>query len=262
MARYKITTICISALITIGLATLCHELGHVIAGRMAGGMPTLITSTEVKGNFDTLSPAGFVVLGISGSVVNVLFCVLGWWLLRRTSPVAEMQLFAWFFFAVNGLLVVTAMLTEALVGFGDWMTILQGLPAAGVLRALVVLLGLVGTIFMVRRSGATLGRLIPDGEPQQRTAEARRIVLVGAVASSILMLGSSVLSPVEAARAMLLSLGATLGPFIPMIFATRFVAKIPSENNSPTTSGGWPWFLAVGLLVIIIWFIVGPGILL
>ena len=145
----------------------------------------MMTSTEVRGDFDALSPAGFVALGVSGSVVNVLFCTLGWWVLSHRPVTAELQLSAWFFFAVNGMIVTTAMLGESLAGFGDWMTILRPFPATAYLRGLVAILGTVALIFMVRRSGAALARLVPPGEPQDRTAEARRIVLVGAAAAGV-----------------------------------------------------------------------------
>lgn len=98
MEHYKITTICISSVLAIGLAMMCHELAHVFAGSLAGGSPTLITSTEVRGDFEARSPAGFVAFGIAGSVVNALFCGFRWWLLERRPLTAELQLFSWLFF--------------------------------------------------------------------------------------------------------------------------------------------------------------------
>jgi len=260
MEKYKVITICAASVLTVGLVMVLHEAAHVLAGSMAGGTPTLMTSTEVLGDFDSLSPAGFAALGVAGFVVNILFCALGWWMLNRKPATAELQLTAWLFFVVNGMIVAMGTLSESLAGYGDWMTILGHLPGTTFLRGLFTILGAIGLIFMVRRSGATLARLIPPGESKQRTAEARRIVLIGAIATSILVLGSSIANPIGTTRGILLALGAGLGPFIGAIFGTRFVSQIPSENTEPLTYGGWSLYLTAGLTTLIMWFIVGPGI--
>ena len=221
-----------------------------------------MTATEVQGNFNSLSPGGFVFLGIAGFLVNAFFCVIGWWVLSRKPFNAEIRLLAWFFFAINGMLPTTAMLSETLVGWGDWMTILGALPATTYSRTLVMLLGFVGLVIMVRLSGAELAKIIPPGEPHQRTIEARHIVLIGAITSVILALGGSITNLVGITRGIILALGAGLIPFIPMIFSTRFVPRISSENMSSSATVRWPWFVAAVVLTGILWFIVGPGIVL
>ena len=67
------------------------------------------------------------------------------------------------------------------------------------------------------------------------------------------------LSPsLGAARGVLLALGAGLGPFVPMMFATRFAARISGAGNG--VSGGWPWFVAPAVTLVVMWFVFGPGI--
>ena len=260
MSRYKIATISAAAILTVGFAMMFHEAAHVLAGKWAGGIPTLITSTEVKGNFDNLSPIGFVVLGAAGFIINLIFLALGASGLNRKHASSELQLIAWFFFVVNGMIVTTAMFSESLVGFGDWMTILNPFPNTTILRVVIVILGTLGLIFMVRRSGTLLAKIIPPGESIQRKAEARRIVLIGAVASTVLVLGGSIANPIGTTRSVLLALGAGLIPFIPAFFGTRYVSRFPSENIELIESGGWFLYLAAGLTTIVIWFIIGPGI--
>lgn len=260
MSRYKIETICAASVFTVGFAMMFHEAAHVLASKWAGGIPTLVTSTEVKGNFDNLSPTGFVALGVAGFIVNIFFLALGMWGLNRRHASSELQLTAWFFFTMNGMIVTTAMLSESLAGFGDWMTILNPFPNTMFLRIMVAILGMVGLIFMVRRSGALLAKINPSGEPSQRMAEARRIVLIGAVAATVLVLGGSIANPIGTTRSVLLALGAGLIPFIPTFFGIRFVLRFPSENMEPQASGGWLLYLAASLTTIVMWFIVGPGI--
>jgi uncharacterized membrane-anchored protein YitT (DUF2179 family) len=260
MERHRFVSICAASLLATGLAVMCHEAAHVVTGWIAGGAPTLLTATEVKGEFGSLSPAGFVLFGASGSLVNLLFALLGWWVLGRSRAESQLRLTAWFFFAVNGFLVVNKMFAEPLSGFGDWMTVLSPLPGTLYTRIIISVLGAAGMVFLVRRSGATLARIVAPGDPTQRVAEARRIVLVGAAAAILLAVGGSVANPVGTTRGMLLALGATLGPFIPMAFGARFAGRIASEVAGPVAPAGWPWLGAAGMTTAVLWFVVGPGI--
>jgi len=261
MKRYTALAIIVTIVPVTGLATVCHEGAHVLAGWSAGGTPHLLTSTEVVGDFDTLSPGGFVALGASGSVMNLLFCLVGWWLLGRSRTMGpHLRLFAWFLFAVNGMLVVTAMMGESLVGFGDWMTILRPWPATGSLRILFAVLGTLGLIVMVRRSGSTLGTILPPGETSWRRAEAVRIVLIGAAASALLVLGGAAASPVGSTRGVLLALAAGLGPFVPIAFGLRFALRVDSRVADVPPSSGWPWLAATVVVVLLEWFVLGPGV--
>ena len=110
------------------------------------------------------------------------------------------------------------------------------------------------------RSGALLAKIIPHGEASQRTAEARRILSIGAAAATILVLGGSIANPIGTTRSVLLALGAGVGPFIPTMFGTRFVSRIPSDNVEPLTGNSLLLYLLAGVTLIVIWFIVGPGI--
>jgi len=260
MKGYRIGAIAASAVLTVSLAAMCHEAGHVLAGRMAGGSPTLITATETKGDFDALSPAGFVALGISGSLVNVVFAALGWWALRRRPATAEGRLTAWFFFGVNGMIAALKMMGEPMMGFGDWMTILKPFPALGATRVAAAAAGTVAVAFMVRRSGAALSGLLPSGDPPRRRAEALRVISIGALASSVLLLIASVMSPLGLTRATLLALAAGLGPFFALLFGVRFVRGAEPEASEGAKPGGWPWYLGAVAVTSLLWFVVGPGL--
>ena len=259
---YRAYIIGATTILTVGLAFMCHELGHVIAGRIAGGTPTLLTAIQVLGDFETLTPAGFIALGISGSLVNLMFCGLGWWGLKQKTGRADFQLAAWFFFTINGLLITTKMMIEPLAGFGDWMTVLNPLPATVLFRILAALVGTAGLVVMIRLSGKTLGSLLPAGKPAERIAQARRIVYIGAAAAAVLVLGSSVANPVGTVQAMLLALGAGLGPFLPMLGAARLAQRTPPGEPLPRSQGGWGWLAAAGIMTFTMWFFFGPGIML
>ena len=260
MERYRISSIAAVSIITIGLAMVLHECGHVLTGWMLGGRPTLLSTTEVLGDFDSLSPWGFVLFGASGSIVNLIFCAFGWWVLKRRPATAELRLAAWFFFAANGFLVTTKMMGEAIAGFGDWMTILHSFPAVNTLRIVVAILGTAGVALLVRRTGAELARILPPGDPSLRAAEARRIIGIGAAAAFVLALGGGIASPIPTTRAILLSAGAVTAPFLPMLFGIRFLNRASSEQVGALRYAGWPWTVAAGVVAVVMWFVVGPGI--
>jgi hypothetical protein len=91
-------------------------------------------------------------------------------------------------------------------------------------------------------------------------AEARRMVGIGALAAAALVLGSCVASPVGATRGILLALGAGLGPFLPMLFGTRFVGQSPAPDIDPPQAGGWGWTAAAAAVALATWFVFGPGV--
>lgn len=260
MQRHGAYDIAAASVIVVGLAMMCHEWAHVLTGWMAGGSPTLLTTTEVLGDFDSLSPAAKSLFGASGSLVNLFFCVLGWWVLRRRPAGARTRLFAWLLFAVNGMLVTAKMTFETLTGFGDWMTILGPLRAVMAVRVVVAALGVVGLIFMVRRSGRALAGILPDGETRARVREAIRLIAIGAAASALLVLGGTLANPIGLSRGSLLSLAAGLGPFFGMLFGVRQVPRVTTGEPGEPAGSGWPWRLAAVAVVVIMWFVVGPGI--
>jgi len=260
MQRHRVTSICAASVIAVGLGFMAHETAHVITGRLAGGSPTLLTAVEVRGNFTMLSPAGFVLLGASGLVVNALLAALGWWGLGRSRATAEFRLIAWFLFAVNGTLLATKTVAEAMLGWGDWMTILRPQQAMPFQRILVALLGAAALVLMIRRSGASLASLVRADDPSQRVQEARRIVMVGAAAAAVLVVGAGVASPVGATRGVLLGLGAGVGPFVPLLLGTRHASRpSPSGADGPTRHSSL-WLLPAGAIALIMWLAFGPGI--
>lgn len=257
--RHQPAAICASSVLSVGTAMIAHELAHVAAGWTAGGTPTLLTATEVRGDFTSLSPLGLAALGVSGTLVNVLFSVAAWWVLSRRATSAELRLSTWFIFTFNGMLVATKMMAEPIAGFGDWMTALNRVPGAMFYRVMVAAAGTAALIFMVRRSGMALAKIVPGAAPTRRRAEALRIVLTGAAAAAVLVLGAGVAAPGRDARAILLALG-VLGPFVPMLFVARIVPRHPAGAPSALVRARWPWVAAAGITAAVLWFGIAPGL--
>jgi len=248
-----------ASLLATGLAFTCHEAAHALAGWLAGGHPTLLTATEVLGDFDSLTRWGRAALGGAGTAANLLLAGLGWWGHQRARG-ALPRLTSWFFYALNGSLVGTKMMGEALAGWGDWMTILQPWPQVELLRFVVAALGLVVVGFVVRTAGPALAALLPPDEPPERVAAARRLVAIGTVAAAVLILGASVANPAGTTRSMLLAGGATLGSCAPLFLAARFARQLPPEPLTEASEPRWPWLAAAAVVALTLWLVVGPGI--
>ncbi|MGE0552987.1 MAG: hypothetical protein AB7R55_06125 [Gemmatimonadales bacterium] len=248
-----------ASVLTVGVAFTSHEAAHALVGWLAGGHPTLLTATEVRGDFDELTRWGRAALGGAGTVANLLLAALGWWGYRRSRG-ARPRLVSWFFFALNGSLVGTKMIGEALAGWGDWMTILRPWPQVNALRWVIAILGLVWVALVVRKAGPALARLLPAGLPRERVAAARRLLAIGMLATAALVLGASVANPAGSARGMLLATGAALGSFAPLFFAARFAQTVPPDPEPETRGAGWPWLAAAGVVTLTLWLVVGPGI--
>jgi hypothetical protein len=257
---HSVRAILASSVIAVSLAIMLHELAHLLAGSLVGGSPTLLTAIELQGDFSSLTPAGLVVLGASGSVANVLLLVAGTWFLSRRELGPDAALTAWFLFSVNGMLLTTKMIGESVVGFGDWITVVGHLPGSLALRFILLGIGTAGVIWMVRASGGALARLLPPGAQAKRIAAARRIVMIGAGASAVLVLGASLPVPLGTTRTVLLALGAGLAPFVPMFFTPRVVGRALGTGSGEVDSGGWPWLVGAGACTLILWLAFGPGI--
>ena len=113
---------------------------------------------------------------------------------------------------------------------------------------------------MVRQSGTAIAALVPAGDAARRESEARRIVLVGAVAAAILVVGAGAANPLATTRWVLLGLGAGVEPFVPLFFATRIPSRIPSTNGGRPATLKWPWLSAACGVTLVMWFGFGPGI--
>jgi hypothetical protein len=260
MKKYQPVTIVFASIITVGFALMAHEFGHLVVAWCTKSTPTLITAVEVRGDFETLSPAGFVALGISGSLVNFLFLVLGGVMLSQNPANRGTQLAAWYLFAFNGVLLTSKMLIEPIAGFGDWMTILRPFPATNVLRGMVAVLGFLGIIFFIRRSGAALAPFLSERDANLRAKEARQIISLGGIGAIILVAGAALASPQDMTRAILLYLGAGVGPFFPLVFSIRHASKHPKYFAEHSAGPLWPWAATAGIVMILMWFVIGPGI--
>jgi hypothetical protein len=261
--RIHIPTVVAMACVAYASAVALHELGHALAGYAVGGRPTLISSTDVRGDWGDVGALDFVLLGVSGSLVNWLLAILGIVWYRRSGDSSRAKLFPWLLISVNGFLAATYMIVSPLFGVGDWMTILRRFEPQLILRIFVVVIGANVTLAWFGLVAKWLGHIV-IGVP-----ESRRVEIAGRLAMTAWLTGGAVTgaaalwSPIGVPRALLLAVLSSMGATFLMLPAAR-LAKSPRWANATTAwngigpSLGW---IGIGLLSAAVFiFVFGPGI--
>jgi hypothetical protein len=246
--------------IAVSLAIMLHETFHFLTSVLLGANPSGITAFELLGNFDGLTPAGLIALGVSGSVANLLLLLVGWLILTKRALSSSSGLAAWYLFSFNGMLITTKMMGESIFGFGDWITVAQNMPDAMVFRGAVLLISAIGIVLMVRLSGKYLVFLLPYSDTRSRVVRAIRIIIVGALTSAVLVLVAALLRPIGTERDILLAFGAGVAPFVPLMFVARVVARSKHTGEVIGDRIGWILTLAAFLCAMIFWIGFGRGI--
>jgi hypothetical protein len=249
-----------SSAVSVSLALMLHESFHFLASALLGSAPTLITAFEMLGSFGDLTRMGLIVLGISGSVANVLLLSVGWSMLIKPTPSLNTKLAAWYLFSFNGMLITTKMIGESIFGFGDWITVAQNMSDPMIVRGAVLVLGVLGVVLMVRLSGKYLGSLLPGSDAKHNGARAIRIISIGALTSGAMVFVAAALRPVGIERTILLAIGAGLAPFVPMGFAVRVVGNSRLNGGADYGREGLILPFAAILCTLIFWLGFGRGI--
>lgn len=251
------------AVVTYASALMLHEIGHALAGAAVGGTPTLISSTDLRGDWSSVSTPGFLLIGISGSLVNWILAGLGLILLRRKTPAsAHLKFLAWLLLAVNGFMASVYMVVSPLLGFGDWATLLGRLSARWPLRLVTALVGGVLTLWWFRLSARWLACLVAGAGVEARLGTARALVASSWCTGGVLSIMAALFSPLGLAWAVPIAVGSTLGTTWPLLPAARSAAEQGCEEPVGLNgiSRSWAWQLgavAVGLVFV---FGFGPGI--
>ncbi|RMH18522.1 MAG: hypothetical protein D6701_06195, partial [Gemmatimonadetes bacterium] len=299
MGRHSAGAVASTAIVAVGASLVLHELAHALVGALVGGRPTLITAMEVRGDFTALSPAGRIALGAAGMATNALMAAAAYAALRvrsgvrraavwserasamaaaaadgaggghRPAPGASpagasaLDLFLWFVLAYGGVLTAAKTASETAAGWGDWMTILRAVPHATVVRALALVLGTAGLLWMVRLSRRMLSGLLVATTAPERRLEGLRLIATAGFACAVLGSGAAVTSGVGAPRALALAAGAILGPFVVLglsLAVRRQGRAAPTDLPRTPAVAGLGWTSAAAVVVILMWGVFGPGL--
>ncbi|MDX1646010.1 MAG: hypothetical protein R3304_02605 [Longimicrobiales bacterium] len=260
-APLDLATVAAAGILVYATALVAHEAAHALAGWSAGASPTLISSTDTRGDFSELGPPGLVWTAVSGSLANVVLAGLGGLGFRRGAGApGPWTAVLWLMFAVNAWIPSTYLVVSPLFGFGDWHTLVGAFPNQGPLRASLTVTGLFVCGVLWQRTVPSLARLVGGGERDARQERGRRVVRTAWLAGGGLAVAASLLSPLDAAWAVSVAVGSTFLATCPLLLAARRVREHPVPG-APLRIPRAPGLLAMGVLAgLVLVLVFGPGI--
>ena len=161
-------TVAAIAIVVYAISSILHEaLGHGLTCVLLGGKVACIASMVCIPTGEPLGQGANRLVAAAGSVINLLAAGVFWGLLHtlRTAS-AVLRYFLWLSLTVNGFIGAGYLAVPTLIGFGDWMNVLQGLHPYWLWRASIIVLGFVlyGVVayFAVRELQPFLSREVSE----------------------------------------------------------------------------------------------------
>jgi hypothetical protein len=250
-----------AAVVAVSVAV--HEGARLLAAVAVGGEPTLLLGTGLQGDWVGLSDAGYVALGVSGSVASAILALAGWRVAQRGvgSPTV-LAATGWLVFAVNAWVPTVHLVLSPLLEFGDWTAIIGRFPNRNPLRASLIVTGLFIAGLVWKETVPSLARVIGNGNAVDRRARALRFVRAAWLASGVVVGVAALLGPGPPAVAVGVALGGTWGSMWPILVAGRRVGGHPVPGDPLRLRRSLP-VIAIGLVVAAAFVVLlGPGILL
>ena len=258
MTRSRQALVIAIAWLVYGLSMGLHEPGHAMTGLLVGGTPTFISSTDVRGDWSTVSVVGMTTIGTAGSLINLALAAAGFVALcSGTRRSFAFGLFAWLLMGVNGFVVGMYLMASPLFDFGDWATVLRQYGGHSGMRMLLVAVGGALTAGWFRLTS----RLSTVVDTRGLTLSAEDVRASWA-AGGVLAAAAAVFSPLGLAWAVPVALGSTMGTTWPMLgTVARRSGTAVARSDSVDESEGNGWWILAGLIVAVAFVVVlGPGV--
>lgn len=254
-------TMVAAGVLVYATALMAHESAHALVGHALGGTPTLISSTDARGDWSGLGPPQMLLVGASGSVVNGLLVLVGWLLVRRGAgrPTAWTAV-GWLAFAVNAWIPTTYLVVSPAFGFGDWMTVIRQFPNQGPLRASLAVTGLFVAGLVWKETVPALARGVGGGAGPDRIRRARRLTRVAWASGGAVAVLAALFSPLEPTWAIPAAVGSTFGTTWPILPAAGRVGEHPVPGSPLDVSRSWGLLVLGGLAGLAFVAVFGPGI--
>jgi len=254
-------TVAAAAALVYATALVLREGVHALTGHLVGGEPTLVSSTDSRGDWSGLGELQVLLVGVSGSAMNWALALLGWLGFRRgVGRPTVATLVAWLVFAVNAWIPTFYLVVSPALGFGDWATIVAEFPNRGPLRASLTVTGVFIAGLLWKETVPSLARLVGNGARSDRVARARRIVRGAWATGGAVAVCASLLSPLALSWAVPIAVGSTLGTTWPLLPASARVGEHPVPGAPLRVPRSLPVIVAGALAALLLVGLFGPGI--
>lgn len=254
-------TIAAAGVLAYACAIILHEAAHLLTGFAVGGVPELISSTDVRGNWSRVRDVGFVMIGVSGSLMNAVLALAGWLVFRsRVGRPDTTALVAWAFFAVNTWMPALYLVGSPMIGFGDWMTVFEHLPNTGILRVTGVLSGLF--VVGVLRQGTlrSIAQLTGNGPAPERMRRAALVTRTLWAAGVLVAFAASLFSPLTLLWAVPIAVSSSAITTLPLLFIAMRVGGEPVPGAPLRVERSWGVIVAGVMAGAALVGVFGPGV--
>lgn len=264
-ARIDIVTVAAIACIGTLCSSFAHEaLGHGLFALLLGLHPTRLTSVSLDVSLVGVAFWKVKVVAAAGSSMQFVLGLIALWL-RRFVPKQQVHLrfFLWTF-SVQSLLVVASYLTvPTLLGYGDWVIFVQGMPVSDVLTIALIALGVVLYVLTFLLCSRALNEFagweIRDSNARWRRHA--RVLYTVYLSTALINTVSALFNPTGLGPNAAFAYFGGMAPIM-LLFSigNKPRATTITREGPLTPTHSWPWIIAGLLAAIIQIAVLGPGL--
>lgn len=240
------------AIVVYTVSSILHEaVGHGLTCVLLGGKVSLITSTVcLLPPGERLSQNATRAVFAGGSIMNLVAAVVAWGFLRRLRAASPLvRYFCWLLLAVNGFIGAGYLAVPTLIGFGDWMNVLEGLQPYWAWRAGVVSLGIVLYGLVAWLAGWEL-QLFLGLETTERRSRAIKLTVIPYLIGGLVFCVAGAFNPVGVKLVVLSAAAASFGGTSGLAWLGSWAAGSTIKIQPPNPPIEFPrnkWWIAAGL---------------
>lgn len=251
------------AVVAYALSTAVHEgIGHGATTVFLGGRVNYVSSVACACDGSMLSPWAQRLINAGGTLSNLGLGLLAFALLHTLRGVSPAHRFFWWLMGTINLFIGGGyLMVPTLIGFGDWMGFLSGLPAHWLWRSDLILSGVLISFAALFPAMGYLEPFLP-AEPPQRGRSALRLTLIPYLTGGILLCLAGLFNPEGMVLVAISAAAASFG-------GTAFLAWLPvwlrwkppaKDSGSVTLERSWGWIAAGAVVAVLFVVLLGPSV--
>jgi len=254
-AHDDVLTVCAIRVSAGMLANVVHEgLGHAAIALLTGAKSGVLSTVAWSSAQDSR------LVAAGGTLANLAAGLIFWFALRSAkSASVRLRFFLLISLAFNLFDGTGYFLFSGFTNFGDWAAVIAGLPAHGLWRVLLVVVGISSYFAAALLVGRALVRYV--GVPRNDSRRLAKLTLLPYFTSILLACASGLLNPIGMQLLWQSALPATAGGHSGLLWLKYYIPKetLP-EWPSEGIGRSYAWIAAAIALAIPFIFVLGRGI--